>query len=136
MQAIVQDWYGSPDALQLREVDKPAPSHNEVLMRVLASELHAADWHVMRGDPYLVRVRPSRRGRVEARIDQWCLRRDLVGNRSESGKVTPVIDRAYQLREVPEAIRYLGLELGWSTPARRSSPRCDGTGHVFTQTET
>jgi NADPH:quinone reductase-like Zn-dependent oxidoreductase len=56
MKAIVQDRYGSPDVLQLREVDKPVPSNNEVLVRVCAAAVNAYDWHVMRGDPYIARV--------------------------------------------------------------------------------
>ncbi len=56
MKAIVQDRYGSPDVLQLREVDKPMPAHNEVLVRVHAAAVNARDWHVMRGDPYVARL--------------------------------------------------------------------------------
>ncbi|HCU50938.1 MAG TPA: hypothetical protein DGG94_14255, partial [Micromonosporaceae bacterium] len=56
MKAIVQDRYGSPDVLELREVDKPVPTDNEVLVRVHAAAVNARDWHVMRGDPYLARM--------------------------------------------------------------------------------
>lgn len=56
MKAIVQDRYGSPDDLALREVDKPAPAAGEVLVRVHATAINARDWHVMRGDPYLARL--------------------------------------------------------------------------------
>jgi len=56
MKAIVQDRYGSPDVLQLREVDKPIAADNEVLVRVHAAAVNARDWHVMRGDPYLARL--------------------------------------------------------------------------------
>ena len=56
MKAIVQDRYGSPDVLEFSEVDQPVPADNEVLVRVLASSVNAADWHVMRGDPYLARL--------------------------------------------------------------------------------
>jgi NADPH:quinone reductase-like Zn-dependent oxidoreductase len=56
MKAIVQDRYGPPDALELREVDTPVPADNEVLVRVHAAALNAYDWHVMRGDPYLGRL--------------------------------------------------------------------------------
>jgi NADPH:quinone reductase-like Zn-dependent oxidoreductase len=78
MKAIVQDRYGSPDVLQLKQIDPPAPADNEVLVRVHAAALNAYDWHVMRGDPYLARLsfglaRPKRKirgrdfaGRVEA----------------------------------------------------------------------
>ena len=56
MKAIVQDRYGSPDVLQLREVDRPAVGADDVLVRIHASALNAYDWHSMRGDPYLARM--------------------------------------------------------------------------------
>jgi NADPH:quinone reductase-like Zn-dependent oxidoreductase len=56
MKAIVQDRYGSPDALELKDVDDPVPADDEVLVRVHASSVNARDWHVMRGDPYLARL--------------------------------------------------------------------------------
>jgi NADPH:quinone reductase-like Zn-dependent oxidoreductase len=56
MKAIVQDRYGSPDALQLREIDQPVPADNEVLVRVHAASVNARDWHIMRGDPYIARL--------------------------------------------------------------------------------
>ncbi len=56
MKAIVQDRYGSPDVLTLREIDKPVAADNEVLVRVHAAAVNARDWHVMRGDPYLARL--------------------------------------------------------------------------------
>lgn len=56
MKAIVQDRYGSPDVLELREVDQPVAADNEVLVRVHAAAVNARDWHVMRGDPYLARM--------------------------------------------------------------------------------
>ncbi|MET7713378.1 NAD(P)-dependent alcohol dehydrogenase [Streptomyces sp. NPDC005407] len=78
MKAIVQDRYGSPDVLELREVDKPVVAGHEVLIRVHAAAVNARDWHVMRGDPYMARLvlgfgRPKAKirgtdfaGRVEA----------------------------------------------------------------------
>jgi NADPH:quinone reductase-like Zn-dependent oxidoreductase len=56
MKAIVQDRYGSADVLELREVERPVPGPGEVLVRVRASSVNAADWHVMRGDPYFARL--------------------------------------------------------------------------------
>src|SRR5262245_20620601 len=55
MKAIVQDHYGSPDTLRFADVDKPAPTGNQVLVRNHAASLNARDWHVMRGDPYVAR---------------------------------------------------------------------------------
>lgn len=62
MKAIVQDRYGSADVLELREVDRPVPAAGEVLVRVRASSVNAADWHVMRGDPYFARLFLGLRG--------------------------------------------------------------------------
>ena len=56
MKAVVQDRYGSPDVLELRDVEPPAASRNEVLVRVHAASVNAYDWHIMRGDPYLARL--------------------------------------------------------------------------------
>lgn len=56
MKAIVQDRYGSPDVLKLMDVPKPTPADNEVLVRVHAAAVNAYDWHVMRGDPYVMRL--------------------------------------------------------------------------------
>ena len=56
MKAIVQERYGSPDVLELREVDRPQPADDEVLVRVHAAAVNAADWHIMRGDPMLARL--------------------------------------------------------------------------------
>src|SRR4029453_16819218 len=56
MQAIVQDQYGGPDVLELRDIDQPAPTDNEVLVRVHAAGLDRGVWHVMTGLPYLIRL--------------------------------------------------------------------------------
>jgi NADPH:quinone reductase-like Zn-dependent oxidoreductase len=56
VKAIVQDRYGSPDVLTLREIDEPVAADKEVLVRVHAAAVNARDWHVMRGDPYLARL--------------------------------------------------------------------------------
>jgi len=56
MKAIVQEEYGSPDKLELREIEKPELDDDGVLVRVRAASLNALDWRVMRGHPYLVRM--------------------------------------------------------------------------------
>jgi NADPH:quinone reductase-like Zn-dependent oxidoreductase len=78
MKAIVYQKYGSPDVLELKELEKPAPNDDEVLIKVHAASLNAADWHLLRADPFLVRLEsgllePKRKvlgadvaGRVEA----------------------------------------------------------------------
>ncbi len=56
MKAIVQHKYGSPDVLKLQEVDKPEIGNEDVLVRVHAAGVHIGDWHLMTGQPYLMRV--------------------------------------------------------------------------------
>ncbi len=56
MKAIVQEKYGSPDDLKLREVDKPAVGDDEVLVRVRAASVHPDVWHVVSGRPYVLRL--------------------------------------------------------------------------------
>lgn len=55
MQAIVNDRYGSADVLKLREVAKPAPKDDEVLIRVVATSLNSADWRFLTADPFFIR---------------------------------------------------------------------------------
>jgi NADPH:quinone reductase-like Zn-dependent oxidoreductase len=56
MIAIVYQKYGSPDVLKLEEVEKPTPKDDEVLIKVYAAAVNAADWHLLRGKPFLVRL--------------------------------------------------------------------------------
>jgi len=56
MKAIVYYNYGSPDVLQLQEIEKPIPGGDEVLIKVRAASVNPFDWHFMRGTPYLVRA--------------------------------------------------------------------------------
>jgi len=56
MKAIIYEKYGPPDVLQLKEVEKPALKENEVLISVQAASANAADWHMLRGKPFLARL--------------------------------------------------------------------------------
>jgi NADPH:quinone reductase-like Zn-dependent oxidoreductase len=56
MRAIVQETYGSPDVLELREIDKPGITEDEVLVRVHAAGVDRGVWHLMMGLPYPVRL--------------------------------------------------------------------------------
>ena len=55
MKALVQNGYGSPDVLALKEVAKPAITDDHVLVRVVATALNAGDYFSMKGSPWLVR---------------------------------------------------------------------------------
>jgi len=56
MKAILFKEYGSPDILQFKDVEKPVPGENEVLIKVYAASANPLDWHSMRGAPFLARV--------------------------------------------------------------------------------
>ena len=56
MKAIVYEEYGSPDVLQLKEVDKPAPKDDEVLIKIHAAAVTAGDAIVVKGEPFVTRL--------------------------------------------------------------------------------
>ncbi len=56
MKAILFKEYGSPNILQLEDVEKPVPEDNEVLIKVYAASANPLDWHSMRGAPFLARL--------------------------------------------------------------------------------
>src|SRR3989454_10131819 len=56
MKAIVQERYGSPDGLELRDVEKPVVGDDDVLVRVRAASVHPDVWHVVTGRPYVLRL--------------------------------------------------------------------------------
>jgi NADPH:quinone reductase-like Zn-dependent oxidoreductase len=56
MKAIVYHRYGSPDVLRHEEVEKPVPGEKEVLIRVRAASVNPVDWHLMRGEPFVIRL--------------------------------------------------------------------------------
>ena len=55
MKAIIRCEYGSPDVLKLEEIERPVPNDNEILIKVRAASLNAADGHFMRG-PHIMRI--------------------------------------------------------------------------------
>ena len=100
MKAIVNTHYGSPDVLQLKEVEKPAPSDHEVLVKVLAASAAAGDWHLLRAQPFLMRftsglLKPKHQilgaafaGRVEAvgrNVTQFEVGDEVFGDLSACG---------------------------------------------------
>lgn len=56
MEAIVQDLYGSADRLRLSQIDKPVIGAGEVLVQVRAAGVDRGTCHLMRGEPYLIRI--------------------------------------------------------------------------------
>ncbi|MBI3943546.1 MAG: NAD(P)-dependent alcohol dehydrogenase [Chloroflexi bacterium] len=100
MKAIVYTQYGSPDVLELKDVEKPTPKDDEVLIKVHAASVNAADLHLLRADPFLVRlmfglIKPKNTilgadiaGRVEAigrNVKQFKPGDEVFGDISECG---------------------------------------------------
>jgi NADPH:quinone reductase-like Zn-dependent oxidoreductase len=56
MKAIAQDGYGPADVLDLRDIDVPATGEHDVLVQVRAAGVDPGVWHLMTGQPYLVRA--------------------------------------------------------------------------------
>ena len=66
MKAIVRHKYGSPDVLELQEVETPPLPADQVMIRVHAASVNQLDWHFLRGTPFVIRmtgglVRPKRK---------------------------------------------------------------------------
>ena len=87
MEAIVRSKYGSPDVLELREIEKPAVEDDHVLVRVHAASVNAGDWHSMRGKPYIIRLMLG--GLFKPRTKNAVLGGDLAGRvEAVGGSVT------------------------------------------------
>ena len=107
MKAIVYRCYGSPDVLEIEDIQKPTPADDEVLVKVHAAAVNPLDWHFMRGTPYLMRLMsglgaPNHTG----------LGVDFAGTVEAVGSnvtASPWVDAA------------LGAAMGWAaTPSRES----------------
>ena len=100
MKAIIQYKYGSPDVLELQEVDKPVVEDDQVLVRVHAASVNPLDWHFMRGTPRFGRLvmglrKPKNKilgadiaGRVEAvgkNVTQFQPGDEVFGHAFETG---------------------------------------------------
>lgn len=100
MKAVSYSKYGSPDNLQLIEIDKPVPKEGEVLVKIHAASVNSWDWDLLKGSPFLVRViggllKPRHKilgadiaGRVEVignAVTQFQPGDEVMGDIAESG---------------------------------------------------
>ena len=56
MKAVVYTDYGPPDVLEIRDIKKPVPDNDQVLVKVRATSVNPYDWHFIRGTPYIMRA--------------------------------------------------------------------------------
>jgi NADPH:quinone reductase-like Zn-dependent oxidoreductase len=77
MKAIRYYRYGSPDVLQLQDVEMPAIGDDELLVRVRAAAVNPLDWHFMRGMPYLARLQS---GLARPKASRRRLGADMAGS--------------------------------------------------------
>lgn len=83
MKALVQDSYGTSDVLRLEDVGDPVPAAGEVLVRMVAASVNAADWHIMRGEPRVARL-------MDRTIFGWRGPRQQIRGRDLAGTIEAV----------------------------------------------
>ncbi len=81
MKAILYTHYGSPDVIQFKEVAKPTPEDNKILVKVYAASVNPLDWHFMRGSPFIARLGNGLRKPKNPRLGaDFAGRVEAVGN--------------------------------------------------------
>lgn len=83
MKAIVFTEYGSPDSLQLKDVPKPAPKSDEVLVKVHASSINSWDWEFQSGSSWITRLSA---GLLKPKPTKQILGSDVAGTVEAVGK--------------------------------------------------
>lgn len=80
MKAIVCTQYGPPDLLQFKEIAKPSPADNQVLIKICAASANPLDWRIMRADPFFIRFAFGlRKPKIEVLGSDFAGRVEAVG---------------------------------------------------------
>ena len=64
MKAVLQTKYGTPEVLKFVEVDKPFPKQDQILIQIHAVGLNMADWRLLTGSPFFIRLMGLGKGKV------------------------------------------------------------------------
>ena len=105
MKAIICPRYGSPDVLQLREVEKPVPQEDEVLIQIHAASLNSRDLRMLRANPFFMRLMPGGLFRPKNKI----LGADVAG------RVEAIGSNVKQFKPGDEVFGYLPSATGRGT---------------------
>ena len=105
MKAIICPKYGSPDVLQLREVVKPVPQEDEVLIQIHAASLNSRDLRMLRANPIFIRLMPGGLFRPKNKI----LGADVAG------RVEAIGSNVRQFKPGDEVFGYLPSATGRGT---------------------
>lgn len=107
MKAMICPRYGSPDVLVLREVEKPSPKKDEVLIQIHATSLNSRDLRMLRANPFFMRLMPGGLSRPKNKV----LGADVAG------RVEAVGGYVKQFQPGDEVFGYLPIASGRGTLA-------------------
>jgi NADPH:quinone reductase-like Zn-dependent oxidoreductase len=102
MKAVICTRYGPPEVLEIREVPKPAPTDDEVLIKVIATTAHIGDTRIRKADPFIVRLV----------FGLFKPRKNLIPGLELSGEIEAVGNRVGQFQPGDKIFAMTGFGLG------------------------